>query len=345
MSSGSEPVVPGARQALTIAQIAQKAGVSVATVSKVVNGRSDVAAETRGLVENVIRQHGYRRQRRPAQPAPLLEIVINRLRGEYAMEIIVGADRVARDNNMAVSVTGHQGQETPGSNWIEGVLARRPAGVIAVFCTLTAAQREQLQVRGIPLVVVDPVGEHGAEIPSVAADGWHGGLAATQHLLKLGHRRIGVIAGPGHLLAARVRVDGYRAAMDSAGVPIDPALIGEGTFQVQEGAEHARRMLAMPIPPTAIFACSDQYAVGVYQTAFDLGVRIPHELSVVGYDDIQPAAWLSPALTTVHQPMTDMAAEAASMALRLVRGERLKRSRVVLATELVVRASTAPPGH
>ena len=133
--------------------------------------------------------------------------------------------------------------------------------------------------------------------------------------------------------------------MDSAGVPIDPDLSGEGGFQVEEGAKHARRMLAMPSPPTAIFACSDQYAVGVYQTAFELGMRIPQELSVVGYDDIQPAAWLSPALTTVRQSMTDMAAEAASIVLRLSRGERLKHSRVVLATELVVRASTAPPSH
>jgi LacI family xylobiose transport system transcriptional regulator len=345
MSSNSELVPTTTGQALTIAQIADRAGVSIATVSKVVNGRSNVSSETRGLVETVIQQHGYRRQRRPAQPAPLLDLVINVLGGEYAMEIIVGVDRVARKSDIAVAVAGLQGGQAPGQGWLEGVLARRSMGVIAVFCAPTVAQREQLRAREVPLVVVDPVSEPGGAFPSVATNNWNGGLAATQHLLGLGHRRIGVIAGPADALAGRARFDGFRAAMDAAGVPVDPALLCGGGFQIEEGADHARRLLALANPPTAIFACSDGYAVGVYQAAFEGGVHIPQDLSVVGFDDIPPAAWLSPALTTVRQPITDMAAEAAEMVLTLARGEPLARSRVVLAAELVVRASTAPPGR
>ena len=328
---------------LTIAQIAEKAGVSTATVSKVVNGRLDVAPDTRGLVEKVILQHGYRRQRRPPQPAPLVEVAFDVVGGEYSMEIIVGAERAARHHRLGVVVSSLQREEVPGRGWIEDVLARRPMGVISAFCRLAVAQREQLLSRNIPFVEVDPVGELGQEFPSVGASNWSGGLAATRHLLGLGHRRIGVVAGPADALPSRARLDGYRAAMDAARVSVDPTLIREGNFRAKDGAAHTRDMLAVPDPPTAIFACSDAYAIGVYQAAHELGVRIPEDLSVVGFDDIPPASWLSPALTTVRQPLADMAAEAVAMVVTLAGGEPLQRNRLELSTELIVRDSTASP--
>jgi DNA-binding LacI/PurR family transcriptional regulator len=126
-------------------------------------------------------------------------------------------------------------------------------------------------------------------------------------------------------------------------VAADPALIRSGDFLIDDGVVHTRAMLDLSEPPTAVFACSDAYAVGAYKAAYELGVRIPEQLSVVGFDDIPPATWLTPPLTTVRQPLTGMAEEAAAMVISLARGQPLPRMRVVLATDLMVRGSTGPP--
>lgn len=333
---------PPERGPLTIAQIAQRAGVSVATVSKVVNGRP-VAVETRSAVEQVIKEWGYRRQRRIAAPAPLVELVFNVLGGEYAMGIIVGAERAARQHGLSVMVSGLEGRSAPSRGWIDELVSRRPTGVLWVFCSPTDAQVEQFRSRNIPFVMVDPIAEPGARFPSVGVNNWNAGLAATRHLLELGHRRIACIAGPSYALAGRARLDGYRAALEAAGVAVDPKLIREGTFQITDGIAHTRALLALREPPTAIFACSDAYAVGAYQVAYERDLRIPRDLSVVGFDDIPPVSWLSPPLTTVRQPLDDMAATAVDMVLDLARGERPAHNEVTFAAEVVVRASTAPP--
>ena len=143
---------------------------------------------------------------------------------EWALEIVRGVEQVAGQHQLAVVLSEMQGRRRPGRSWIEGVLARRPTGVIAVFSDLSEAMRTQLRTRGIPFVVVDPTGEPLHDTPSIGATNWNGGLTATRHLLGLGHRRIGVIGGPAWILCSRARLDGYRAAMDEAGVPIDPEL-------------------------------------------------------------------------------------------------------------------------
>ncbi|MGP3966813.1 LacI family DNA-binding transcriptional regulator [Streptomyces sp. 6N223] len=334
---------PREPEPLTIAQIADRAGVSVATVSKVVNGRTDVAPDTRALIEGVIREHGYRRQKRAGRPAALLELVFHELRGMYGVEIFNGVQRVAREHRLAVVLSELQGSHTPGRGWVEDVLARRPTGVISVFSGPTDDQSHQLRSRGIPFVLLDPSGEPGHEAPSVGANNWSGGLTATRHLLGLGHRRIAVITGPPHALASRARLDGYRAAMDMADVPLDPALIRTGDFQIADGLTHTRELLTLPHPPTAVFACNDGEALGVYQAAAEAGLRIPDDLSVIGFDDLPPAPWTIPPLTTIRQPLSQMATAAATMVMSIARGKEPPHNRVELATELIIRRSTAPP--
>ena len=203
--------------------------------------------------------------------------------------------------------------------------------------------REQLRSRGIPLVILDPTGEPLHDTPSIGATNWNGGLAATRHLLGLGHRRIAVIGGPERILCSRARMDGFRAAMDAAGVPIDPELTSHGPFQAAEGVRRGRALLRRPDPPTAIIAGNDLQALGVYQAAREARLHIPEDLSVVGFDDLPVAQWVGPPLTTVRQPLIEMAVAAAELVLTLARGEQPVLTRVELATELVVRESTAPP--
>ncbi len=332
---------------MTIAHIARRAGVSVPTVSKVINGRTDVAVLTRQRVEAVIREQGYRPARRRTRGAPLLELAFREFESEWAGEFIKGAGRVAAQNDLGLVISEMQGTEQQGRGWIEDVLARRPTGVIVVLSQLDDGLRTQLRSRGIPLVIVDPTGEPLHDIPSVGATNWSGGLTATRHLLELGHRRIGVIAGPENLLCSRARLDGYRAAMDAAGVEVDAELIRHGNFYVNEAITEGRFLLDRDpsTRPTAIFALNDLQALGVYLAARDLGLHIPDDLSVVGFDDIPTARWASPPLTTVKQPLVQMAVTAAQLVLRLAAGERPTETRIELATALVVRSSTAPLGR
>ena len=336
------PAIARPGRGATIAEIATRAGVSAPTVSKVINGRADVAPETRRRVEAVIRELGYERAGRPTRHAPLLEVIFHELESEWALEIVRGVERVAGHRHLAVVLAETRGRRTPGRSWIEGVLARRPMGVIAVFSDLSHATREQLRSRGIPFVIVDPTGEPLHDTPSIGATNWNGGLTATRHLLGLGHSGIGAFGGRAGVLCSRARLDGFRAAMDAAGVPVDPELVSCGRFQVEEGIERGRALLARPDRPTAIITGNDLQALGVYQAARDARLHIPDDLSVVGFDDLPVARWVSPPLTTIRQPLIEMAETAAELVLAIGRGEPTQ-ARLELATELVVRQSTAPP--
>lgn len=341
MTSTDRALDGGVAHKLTVAEIAHLAGVSAPTVSRVLNGQAGVAPATRQRVEAVLREHGYRR--RDGGPAAIIELVFHALESLWALEIIQGVEQVAREHELAVVLTEMQGRLTPGRAWTEQVLARRPTGVVAVFSELTVQQQSQLATRSIPLVVLDPTGEPLHETPSVGATNWSGGMAATRHLLDLGHRRIAMLSGPTQWPCCRARLDGYRAAMDAAGVPVDPALVRVGTLYVEGGLREGAELLRLPDPPTAVFTANDLQALGVYEAARRAGVRIPEDLSVVGFDDLSFTQWAGPPMTTVRQPLVQMGAAAARMVMALAEGGQLEQNRVELATTLIVRESTAPP--
>jgi LacI family xylobiose transport system transcriptional regulator len=341
-STGEPPAGESAPSApLTLTQLAELAGVSTATVSKVINGRSEVGPTTRAMVERLIEKHGYRRQRRRIKPASLIEVVFHELAGDYPIEIVKGVQQVAWSHGLSVVVSELGGRHTPEAKWIGDLLTRRPAGVITVFSGPEEDQLVRLATQEIPLVVLDPAGNPGLGVPSVAATNWSGGLEATRHLLELGHRRIAMITGPAFALSSRARLDGYRAALDAAGVPVDPALIRQGNFQVEDGVTHTHQLMKLSDPPTAIFAANDGQAIGVYHAAHELRLHIPDDLSVIGFDDMPVWRWAQPPLTTIRQPLREMGATAASMLISLAEGEPLQQKRVELVTSLVVRQSTA----
>jgi LacI family xylobiose transport system transcriptional regulator len=331
-----------AGESATLAEIARVAGVSAPTVSKVLNGRGSVAAATRERIEVLLRRNGYRR--RGLQAAPLLDLVFHDLESAWALEVIRGAERAVHEAGLSLVVSQSARSSTLGRSWLDGVLTRQPTGLLLVLSKLDAVQRGQLAGREIPFAVIDPTGDVEAGVPAVGATNWQGGFAATRHLIELGHRRIGVVAGPDRMLSSRAGVDGHRAALETAGLPVDPTLIRGGGLHRGAGNERGRQLLQLDDRPTAVFAVSDSLALGVYEAARDLGLRIPHDLSVIGFDDLAAARWVGPPLTTVRRPFAEMASAAARIVIGLARGEDRTRlsPRLELATELIVRSSTGP---
>ena len=330
------------RGELTVAMVARMAGVSAPTVSKVLNGRAGVATETRRRVEAVLREHGYRRPD-AIGPVAMLEVVFHALENQIAIEIMRGVELVASEHELAVGFSEMRGRRVEGRSWLEQVLSRRPAGVIAVFAQSAPEQYAQLAASAIPVVALDPTGEPLHSTPSVGATNWSGGVAATRHVLELGHRRVATITGPVDYLSARARLDGFRAAMDTAGVPVDTGLVRSGPFDVATGVREGGELLARPDRPTAVICGNDLQALGVYEAARLAGLRIPDDLSVVGFDDLEYARWCGPTMTTVRQPFSDMGETAARLVMSLSNGERPGNPRIELATSLIVRHSTAPP--
>ena len=327
---------------MTISKIAAAAGVSVPTVSKVLNGRTDVAPATRAKVEELIHKHDYKRRRANGSAAKrMVELVFHELGNLWALEIIRGVERVAREEKISVVLSECGLESDSRQDWLDGVLSRKPDGVIMVLSDLDPSQHRQLEARNIPFVVVDPTGMPTGDYPAIGSANWSGGLAATRHLIELGHRRIGVIGGPEWVWCSRARIDGYRAALEYAGLQFDPALIRYGDFHVERGYEHGLALLRLEDRPTAIFAGNDLQALGLYRAAREVGLRIPEDLSVVGYDDLSVAEWIGPPLTTIRQPLLEMADQATRLVLALARGERPASTRIDLATTLIVRQSTA----
>ena len=341
------PVPATAARKMTISAIAASIGVSVPSVSKVLNGRSDVAPETRRRIEKALQDHNYQRTARQtgSSAARLIELVFHELDSAWSIEIIRGVEQVARRNGIGVVLTDLGGNHVPDQRWMREVIARSPQGIILVQSTLSPEQRRQLETRSIPCVVLDTNGETNLGAPAVGSNNWHGGLSATRHLLSLGHRRIAMVSGPEDVLCSRARVDGYRAAHSEAGVPLMDDPLRWGNFTVRGGYDHGLELLSRQDRPTAIFAGSDMQALGVMRAARELGIDVPGQLSVVGYDDLPLAAWVDPSLTTVNQPLLEMAGSAAGMVLGMARGTDTRPRSIELATELVVRDSTGPAPH
>ncbi|WP_217169766.1 LacI family DNA-binding transcriptional regulator [Streptomyces sp. AC512_CC834] len=334
----------GGRGRVTITDIARRAGVSVPTVSRVVNGRSDVSPGTRARVEELLRRHGYRkRTASPGHRAALIDLVFNDLDSPWAVEIIRGVEEVAHAAGAGTVVSAIHGRSGDARQWMRNLRARASDGVVLVTSALDPVLHQELRILGVPLVVVDPAGSPALDVPTVGAANRSGGMAATEHLLALGHRRIGLVTGPPRLLCSRARLDGYRAALEGAGVGVDESLIVPGDFRHESGFAGCEALLGLPTPPTAVFAASDQMALGAIEALRRRGLRVPQDLSVVGFDDLPEVRWSAPPLTTVRQPLADMGKVAARTVLRPTRDKRPDSSRVELGTELILRSSTAPP--
>ncbi|MBM7076394.1 LacI family DNA-binding transcriptional regulator [Micromonospora sp. MMS20-R1-14] len=329
---------------VTIAMIARLAGVSVPTVSRVINGRSDVAPQTRERVEELLTRHGYRpRSAARRTQSALIDLVFNDLDSPWAVEIIRGVEDVAQASGAGTVVSAIHRRTSSAKQWLDNMRTRSTEGVIFVTSMVEPPLQAELRRLRLPVVIVDPAGVAPQEAPTIGATNWAGSLRANQYLLGLGHRRIGFIAGPPQLMCSRARMDGYRAALDAAGLAVDDRLVRPGNFYHESGYTAGMHLLGLSEPPTAIFASSDQMALGVYEAVRKRGLRVPDDVSVVGFDDLPEVRWCSPPLTTIRQPLAEMGMLAARTVLRLARGETIESPRIELATDLVVRDSAAAP--
>ncbi len=329
----------------TIAEIAAKAGVSIPTVSRVLNNRPDVSAATRERVEQVIKESGFIRSRVKnvlKASSGIIDMLIPDLTTLYPVEIVRGVEEVLERTELRLALSLTHNTLESEERWLSKVIDGSTDGAILVLAHGQSKRLDMLRQHKIPFVVVDHRGELGPDVPSVGATNWLGGRLATEHLLSLGHRRIAIISGDASLRCSRDRIAGYRAALEDAGVAIDAELIRPGAFIQQTGYEQTCALLDLAEPPTAIFAGSDTQAMGVYAALRARGLSLPGDMSVVGFDDVPLASIVTPALTTVRQPLAEMGRVATTMLLRLIAEEPLDSRRVELTTTLIVRESTAP---
>jgi len=328
---------------VTMHQVAAEAGVSVSTVSKVINGRYGVSADTVEHVTRVIERMGYE-----------VSLVARSLRNHrtnvigvlvadfepFSVEVLKGAADAIHDSGFELVAYSSGGRVDEHVGWERRYLSRLMGtlvdGAVLVTPTVTDVESDG------PIVAVDP---HAgpSRLPTVTADNLQGARLGVGHLLDLGHTRIGMITGRADLVSAQRREQGYREALLAAGLTVDESLVRNGAFEPEPARVAARELLSLPDPPTAIFAANDLSALVTLDVAAELGVDVPDRLSVVGFDNIPESGLSRVPLTTVEQPIRRMGHDAIEMLTTLIRGGVLEESHVTVDTKLVVRRTTAPP--
>ena len=326
---------------MTLQEVARQAGVSTPTISKVLNGRPDVAPATRERVLQILREQQYLPRGASALPSAHkhVELVFDALNNPNNLEMMRGIIAAAEEHGGHVAVSTLP-ENLNARAWVNELERVGRAGLIIATSHLTAEHQRWLTEAALPLVMIDPI-DRVESLASVGSSNWQGGMTAVQHLLGLGHRRIALLRGYA-CLVDDARYHGYVAALSDAGLTPDPALIRRADFRFAPAVTAAEEILRRPDRPTAVFAANDLEALGVMEAARRLGLRVPDDLSVVGFDDSVLAATASPLLTTVSQSFAQMGEVAYRMLSDRMEGRESPSSHVELATTLVVRDSTAP---
>lgn len=339
----------GRSERATLADVARLAGVSPTTASKVLNGRSDVGAKTRELVLGAMAEIGYKpttvrhEQTRDRTLVTVLDIVESRYAGTVLQGILVAATsaqaelllRLPPEEPISTS-------RTAARAWMEEEKASGVVGIIALAVAVPDSVLLAAEDLEVPVVTIDPIDTTESRLVSIGSTNWAGGRSATEHVIKFGHRRIGWIGGPLGSAPSLERFHGYQAALDSAGLAPDRALICHEAFSVEAGQRHGHHLLSLDERPTAIVAGNDEIAVGVLAAAKELGIPVPGELSVTGFDDTPQAEWTTPRLTSVRQPLVGMGRMAVETVLGMADGVQPASQHLQLATTLSVRDSTGP---
>jgi len=327
--------------------VAERAGVSVTTVSHVINDTRPVSDALRERVFAAVDELGYQpnvlaRSLRRGETHTIGMIVPDSANPFFA-EVARGVEDTSFEQGYSVILCNSDGNLEKELLYTNVLAEKQVDGILFMAAGVSTEHIRALQERRMPLVVVDR-DIPGVTVDSVLTDNARGGWMATCHLLDLGHRCIGCIAGPSDVTPSAERVTGYQQALDEGGISLDEALIVKGDFQYESGYQAMRQFLAMDDPPTAIFACNDLMAIGAIRAALELGRQVPAGLSVVGFDDVRLASFANPPLTTVVQPKYEMGVVATAMLLERMRDQDIPPRRRMLDISLLIRQSTSPVG-
>jgi len=327
------------KRAVTIQDVAKTAGVSVSTVSRVLNGKVDVAVETQDRIQSVIDDLGFTtnlaaRSMR-SQKKNLVGLIMPDIAYPFAVEVMKGVNRAIAESefDLVVYTTGDvrkSGRASHEQKYVSLLTNSISDGVVIV------APVAGEFVIDAPIVSIDPLASN-PNYPAVHATNYLGAVEAMEYLLGLGHKRIGFISGRAELESSSRRLKGYREALENAGIPIDEKLIASGDYTTETGVVCTRELLALENPPTAIFASNDQMAMGVFQVAEEMGIKIPDDLSVIGFDNITESKYLG--LTTVDQSISEMGYVATQMLIKLINNIPLEDQTYRMQTKLVIRNS------
>ncbi len=330
---------------VTIGDVAAQAGVSVATVSKVINDRYGVAEDTSARVRAVIDALGYHAslvgQSLRSRRTKVIGVLVRDVE-PFSAELLKGVARGIRDTGYELVVFSGCGQAADQAGWERRYLSRISGTLADGAILVTPGSIDE--TFGTPVVAVDH-NVQSSNLPTVDSESLKGAVAATEYLLGLGHRRIGFLAGRPDLESARLRERGYREALTVARVDVDEDLIQTGSYDAATATEPARWLLELDPRPTAIFAANDVTALETMAVARSLGLRVPEDLSVIGFDNVPESALGDPPLTTVEQPIRQMGTDAVRLLLELLEDPSLPPARVILPTRLVVRQSCSPPAE
>ncbi|MEC3981809.1 LacI family DNA-binding transcriptional regulator [Amycolatopsis sp. H20-H5] len=326
---------------VTIRDVAAQAGVSVATVSKVLNQRYGVAAATLARVQGVIQELGYEAslvaQSLRNHKTNVIGILVADLE-PFSTELLKGAADAIRGSGFELVVYSAGGRTSDPVGWEKRYLSRLSGTLVDGAVLVTPAVSLEA-VPGTPVVAVDPH-TGPSTLPTIDSDNMRGAQLATEHLLELGHRRIAFLTGRPDLQSAQLRKTGYLRALTAAGVPVAEELIRDGAYDPATSARSAHELLTRPDRPTAVFAANDISAIAAVEAARELGLDVPGDLSVVGFDNVPESALCTPPLTTVNQPIREMGHRAITLLIALINGEEIDRTHITLDTRLVVRGST-----
>lgn len=332
------------RPPVTLRDVADRAGYSITTASRVLAGRGEVQDATREAIYRAASELGYsptaprRRGRSRTSRYQLLDLVLGHFDDAWSDEVVVGVRNAAAAAGLDLVLTSERAH--PDDDWPQRVRSRGTAGVVLGLLRPTAAQLRVLTSVGTPVVLLDPRSDPPRDIASVRATDWQGGFDAGQYLLGQGIRRFLIVSGVPHYRFGRARVDGFRAALScpesSHGAvhidEIDASWSSAGAYWAARNALHPGATRSGRV---GVFACNDGMARGVYAAASQLGLSIPADLAVVGFDDLPFARRMRPPLTTVRQPIREMA----ETAVRLIVTDNIDRGSIELKTALVVRES------
>ena len=329
----------------TVRDIAAETGVSIATVSRVLNGQANVAPETRELVRRAVERLGAQkpRARNPTAPPTGGGIFVRcpyLLTDYFGIIVSSIAETLELHHRHLILEAGEAAKQVD-------VLPRLPGrpgvdGAILILPPEPSDEIVALRDQRLPFVVVDPRSPLPSDIPAVSAAHAAGARSLTAHLVELGHRRIGVLGGPTEWLAGRERLAGHVSALAEAGVLAAPELLHRLHPTLEDGYRKALQLLDLPEPPTAIVGFNDKLAAGALRAAGERGLRVPEDLSIAGFDDIDISRVTLPALTTVRQPLQEMGRMAVVLIMRWLNSHEYETRHVELATDLIIRDSTGP---